>query len=157
MPSMVVGGCNGLVCRWIFIFTSLGSITVITATSNSKIQQGIGNGTFKVFSTSKLKLGGTLPTNKNRSLLILFLSAFTWSTRDFAVTATLASISIPFPTPIRPHPHPHQVNNHLYCVQLLNFNLIIKMICAGNVGNLPPSLQPPPEGGYPQLPFLHWG
>ncbi|KAJ1425540.1 Zinc finger, CCCH-type [Sesbania bispinosa] len=23
--------------------------------------------------------------------------------------------------------------------------------------NLPPSLQPPPEGGYPQLPFVDWG
>ncbi|XP_061346002.1 zinc finger CCCH domain-containing protein 3 [Gastrolobium bilobum] len=24
-------------------------------------------------------------------------------------------------------------------------------------GNLPPSLQPPPEGGYPHLPFVDWG
>ncbi|KAI6684534.1 hypothetical protein NL676_030447 [Syzygium grande] len=24
-------------------------------------------------------------------------------------------------------------------------------------GNLPPSLKPPPEGGYPPLPFLDWG
>ncbi|XP_021311128.1 zinc finger CCCH domain-containing protein 3 isoform X1 [Sorghum bicolor] len=24
-------------------------------------------------------------------------------------------------------------------------------------GNLPPSLQPPPEGGYPPLPFIDWG
>ncbi|ONK63121.1 uncharacterized protein A4U43_C07F11630 [Asparagus officinalis] len=24
-------------------------------------------------------------------------------------------------------------------------------------GNLPPSLRPPPEGGYPPLPFLDWG
>ncbi|XP_072979303.1 zinc finger CCCH domain-containing protein 3 [Typha angustifolia] len=24
-------------------------------------------------------------------------------------------------------------------------------------GNLPPSLQPPPEGGYPPLPFVDWG
>uniref|UniRef100_A0ACD5VH71 Uncharacterized protein n=1 Tax=Avena sativa TaxID=4498 RepID=A0ACD5VH71_AVESA len=24
-------------------------------------------------------------------------------------------------------------------------------------GNLPPSLQPPPEGGHPQLPFVDWG
>ncbi|XP_020202940.1 zinc finger CCCH domain-containing protein 3 [Cajanus cajan] len=27
----------------------------------------------------------------------------------------------------------------------------------GNVLNLPPSLQPPPQGGYPHLPFLDWG
>ncbi|KAF3332916.1 zinc finger CCCH domain-containing protein 3 [Carex littledalei] len=26
-----------------------------------------------------------------------------------------------------------------------------------NYGNLPPSLQPPPEGGYPPLPFVDWG
>lgn len=25
------------------------------------------------------------------------------------------------------------------------------------VGNLPPSLRPPPEGGYPPLPFVDWG
>ncbi|KAF3453898.1 hypothetical protein FNV43_RR04339 [Rhamnella rubrinervis] len=24
-------------------------------------------------------------------------------------------------------------------------------------GNLPPSLKPPPEGGYPTVPFLDWG
>ncbi|KAK8476714.1 hypothetical protein V6N13_067180 [Hibiscus sabdariffa] len=24
-------------------------------------------------------------------------------------------------------------------------------------GNLPPSLQPPPEAGYPSLPFVDWG
>lgn len=24
-------------------------------------------------------------------------------------------------------------------------------------GNFPPSLQPPPEGGYPHLPFVDWG
>ncbi|XP_024022720.1 zinc finger CCCH domain-containing protein 3 isoform X1 [Morus notabilis] len=24
-------------------------------------------------------------------------------------------------------------------------------------GNLPPSLKPPPEGGYPSLPFVDWG
>ncbi|KAH9670421.1 C3H1-type domain-containing protein [Citrus sinensis] len=24
-------------------------------------------------------------------------------------------------------------------------------------GNLPPSLKPPPEGGYPLLPFVDWG
>nr|XP_051224159.1 zinc finger CCCH domain-containing protein 3 isoform X1 [Lolium perenne] len=24
-------------------------------------------------------------------------------------------------------------------------------------GNLPPSLQPPPDGGYPSLPFVDWG
>ncbi|KAG6751472.1 hypothetical protein POTOM_043661 [Populus tomentosa] len=24
-------------------------------------------------------------------------------------------------------------------------------------GNLPPSLKPPPEGGYPPLPFVDWG
>ncbi|KAG8649588.1 zinc finger CCCH domain-containing protein 3 isoform X2 [Manihot esculenta] len=24
-------------------------------------------------------------------------------------------------------------------------------------GNLPPSLQPPPEGGYPPFPFVDWG
>ncbi|KAK1294244.1 Zinc finger CCCH domain-containing protein 3 [Acorus calamus] len=24
-------------------------------------------------------------------------------------------------------------------------------------GNLPPSLRPPPEGGYPPLPFIDWG
>ncbi|XP_071698830.1 zinc finger CCCH domain-containing protein 3 [Rutidosis leptorrhynchoides] len=27
----------------------------------------------------------------------------------------------------------------------------------GMVGNLPPSLRPPPEGGYPPLPFVDWG
>ncbi|KAK3016994.1 hypothetical protein RJ639_006560 [Escallonia herrerae] len=26
-----------------------------------------------------------------------------------------------------------------------------------SLGNLPPSLKPPPEGGYPQLPFVDWG
>ncbi|XP_058076843.1 zinc finger CCCH domain-containing protein 3 [Magnolia sinica] len=26
-----------------------------------------------------------------------------------------------------------------------------------SLGNLPPSLQPPPEGGYPHLPFVDWG
>ncbi|GAU21557.1 hypothetical protein TSUD_35200 [Trifolium subterraneum] len=26
-----------------------------------------------------------------------------------------------------------------------------------SLGNLPPSLQPPPEGGYPQFPFVDWG
>ncbi|XP_023739104.1 zinc finger CCCH domain-containing protein 3 isoform X2 [Lactuca sativa] len=25
------------------------------------------------------------------------------------------------------------------------------------LGNLPPSLRPPPEGGYPPLPFVDWG
>lgn len=24
-------------------------------------------------------------------------------------------------------------------------------------GNLPPSLKPPPEAGYPPLPFVDWG
>ncbi|KAJ3694042.1 hypothetical protein LUZ60_009522 [Juncus effusus] len=28
---------------------------------------------------------------------------------------------------------------------------------ASNWGNLPPSLQPPPEGGYRALPFIDWG
>ncbi|KAF5803657.1 putative transcription factor C3H family [Helianthus annuus] len=27
----------------------------------------------------------------------------------------------------------------------------------GMLGNLPPSLRPPPEGGYPPLPFVDWG
>ncbi|XP_076931857.1 zinc finger CCCH domain-containing protein 3-like [Bidens hawaiensis] len=27
----------------------------------------------------------------------------------------------------------------------------------GILGNLPPSLRPPPEGGYPPLPFVDWG
>ncbi|KAG5625918.1 hypothetical protein H5410_011136 [Solanum commersonii] len=26
-----------------------------------------------------------------------------------------------------------------------------------SLGNLPPSLRPPPEGGYPPLPFVEWG
>ncbi|CAK9181174.1 unnamed protein product [Ilex paraguariensis] len=26
-----------------------------------------------------------------------------------------------------------------------------------SLGNLPPSLKPPPEGGYPPLPFIDWG
>lgn len=26
-----------------------------------------------------------------------------------------------------------------------------------SLGNLPPSLRPPPEGGYPMLPFVDWG
>lgn len=26
-----------------------------------------------------------------------------------------------------------------------------------SLGNLPPSLKPPPEGGYPSLPFVDWG
>ncbi|KAL6569920.1 hypothetical protein OROMI_014434 [Orobanche minor] len=26
-----------------------------------------------------------------------------------------------------------------------------------SLGNLPPSLWPPPEGGYPPLPFIDWG
>ncbi|KAF8401250.1 hypothetical protein HHK36_012182 [Tetracentron sinense] len=26
-----------------------------------------------------------------------------------------------------------------------------------SLGNLPPSLRPPPEGGYQPLPFLDWG
>ncbi|VFQ79875.1 unnamed protein product [Cuscuta campestris] len=26
-----------------------------------------------------------------------------------------------------------------------------------SLGNIPPSLMPPPEGGYPPLPFLDWG
>ncbi|MCL7038225.1 hypothetical protein MKW94_008192 [Papaver nudicaule] len=26
-----------------------------------------------------------------------------------------------------------------------------------SLGNLPPSLRPPPEGGYPTLPFVDWG
>ncbi|XAR49241.1 hypothetical protein NMG60_11032367 [Bertholletia excelsa] len=26
-----------------------------------------------------------------------------------------------------------------------------------SLGNLPPSLRPPPEGGYPPLPFIDWG
>ncbi|WJX13417.1 hypothetical protein P8452_03807 [Trifolium repens] len=26
-----------------------------------------------------------------------------------------------------------------------------------SLGNLPPSLQPPPEGGYPHFPFVDWG
>ncbi|KAM7470099.1 hypothetical protein LguiA_008282 [Lonicera macranthoides] len=26
-----------------------------------------------------------------------------------------------------------------------------------SLGNLPPSLKPPPEGGYPPLPFVDWG
>ncbi|PIA60873.1 hypothetical protein AQUCO_00300409v1 [Aquilegia coerulea] len=26
-----------------------------------------------------------------------------------------------------------------------------------SLGNLPPSLRPPPEGGYPPLPFVDWG
>ncbi|KAL2325619.1 hypothetical protein Fmac_024677 [Flemingia macrophylla] len=26
-----------------------------------------------------------------------------------------------------------------------------------SLNNLPPSLQPPPEGGYPHLPFVDWG
>ncbi|XP_004495629.1 zinc finger CCCH domain-containing protein 3 [Cicer arietinum] len=26
-----------------------------------------------------------------------------------------------------------------------------------SLDNLPPSLQPPPEGGYPELPFVDWG
>lgn len=26
-----------------------------------------------------------------------------------------------------------------------------------SLGNLPPSLQPPPEAGYPHLPFVDWG
>ncbi|KZV43679.1 zinc finger CCCH domain-containing protein 3 [Dorcoceras hygrometricum] len=26
-----------------------------------------------------------------------------------------------------------------------------------SLGNLPPSLCPPPEGGYPPLPFIDWG
>lgn len=49
-----------------------------------------------------------------------------------------------------------------------NFVLVFSLVCdfAGNmigdrVGvsweNLPPSLKPPPEGGYPSLPFVDWG
>ncbi|KAM3348612.1 hypothetical protein ACQJBY_022094 [Aegilops geniculata] len=48
------------------------------------------------------------------------------------------------------HPKPHAVNP--------------AFAPSGNIlrghtswGNLPPSLQPPPEGGYPLLPFVDWG
>ncbi|XP_076890572.1 zinc finger CCCH domain-containing protein 3-like [Bidens hawaiensis] len=30
------------------------------------------------------------------------------------------------------------------------------LILGGMLGNLPPSLRPPPEGGYPPLPFVDW-
>ncbi|RDX69523.1 Zinc finger CCCH domain-containing protein 3 [Mucuna pruriens] len=54
-----------------------------------------------------------------------------------------------------------------YLHPILNNNIqqqapIMNTPSPGNVvgvslGNLPPSLQLPPEGGYPHLPFLDWG
>ncbi|XP_044975651.1 zinc finger CCCH domain-containing protein 3 isoform X2 [Hordeum vulgare subsp. vulgare] len=80
------------------------------------------------------------------------------------------------------HPKPHAVNPALApsgpfpgaMVQQSNFlgtqlNFIGYQTVEGNSfsgnilrghtswGNLPPSLQPPPEGGYPPLPFVDWG
>ncbi|KAJ9681682.1 hypothetical protein PVL29_017864 [Vitis rotundifolia] len=34
---------------------------------------------------------------------------------------------------------------------------VVKDSMGNSWGNLPPSLNPPPEGGYPPLPFLDWG
>ncbi|XP_059598625.1 zinc finger CCCH domain-containing protein 3 isoform X2 [Vitis vinifera] len=34
---------------------------------------------------------------------------------------------------------------------------VVKDSMGNSWGNLPPSLKPPPEGGYPPLPFLDWG
>ncbi|KAL1535010.1 zinc finger CCCH domain-containing protein 3-like [Salvia divinorum] len=44
----------------------------------------------------------------------------------------------------------------------LNGGAILPAVLIGNqmgisLGNLPPSLLPPPEGGYPSLPFVDWG
>ncbi|XP_047975655.1 zinc finger CCCH domain-containing protein 3 [Salvia hispanica] len=44
----------------------------------------------------------------------------------------------------------------------LNGGATLPAIFLGNqmgmsLGNLPPSLLPPPEGGYPSLPFVDWG
>ncbi|CAM0880731.1 unnamed protein product [Alopecurus aequalis] len=80
------------------------------------------------------------------------------------------------------HPKPHAVNPALApsgpvpgaMVQQSNFlgtqsnfvgyqtvdgNSFSGSILGGHTswGNLPPSLQPPPEGGYPPLPFVDWG
>ncbi|XP_027364098.1 zinc finger CCCH domain-containing protein 3 [Abrus precatorius] len=34
---------------------------------------------------------------------------------------------------------------------------LLSLSSTAGIENLPPSLQPPPEAGYPHLPFLDWG
>lgn len=34
---------------------------------------------------------------------------------------------------------------------------VFKENAGAKLGNLPPSLRPLPEGGYPPLPFVDWG
>ncbi|KQK03617.1 hypothetical protein BRADI_2g08905v3 [Brachypodium distachyon] len=48
------------------------------------------------------------------------------------------------------HPKPHAVNP----ASAPSGNIL-----GGHTswGNLPPSLQPPPDGGHPSLPFIDWG
>lgn len=48
---------------------------------------------------------------------------------------------------------------HFDEISLINFMaaLLFGNQMGTSLGNLPPSLWPPPEGGYPPLPFIDWG
>ncbi|KAI3871905.1 hypothetical protein MKW92_012719 [Papaver armeniacum] len=51
------------------------------------------------------------------------------------------------------HPKPNLQNPSIPGVMVT----LIRDGMGVSLGNLPPSLRPPPEGGYPTLPFVDWG
>ncbi|XP_066308603.1 zinc finger CCCH domain-containing protein 3-like isoform X3 [Miscanthus floridulus] len=130
-------------CPW-------GSTTATTATSSSRTPPPPGGATSRASSTSAPAPSGTTPsTTKHGGASSLLLPDGTLAKgicHHFVRTGTCK-----YGDSCRYfHPKPDGVNPAL--------------AASGNIlgghtswGNLPPSLQPPPEGGYPPLPFIDWG
>ncbi|KAK7278045.1 hypothetical protein RJT34_23067 [Clitoria ternatea] len=54
----------------------------------------------------------------------------------------------------------HPVPNNMQQPPIMNTppgSVVVRDNMGVSWGNLPPSLQPPPDGGYPPLPFIDWG
>ncbi|XP_066308600.1 zinc finger CCCH domain-containing protein 3-like isoform X1 [Miscanthus floridulus] len=164
-------------CPW-------GSTTATTATSSSRTPPPPGGATSRASSTSAPAPSGTTPsTTKHGGASSLLLPDGTLAKgicHHFVRTGTCK-----YGDSCRYfHPKPDGVNPALAAsgpgsgpgplVQQSDFignqpNFVgyqgaDRNSSSGNIlgghtswGNLPPSLQPPPEGGYPPLPFIDWG
>ncbi|XP_019244924.1 PREDICTED: zinc finger CCCH domain-containing protein 3 isoform X5 [Nicotiana attenuata] len=53
--------------------------------------------------------------------------------------------------------HPKQNSQNVQQTGIPPAGDVFRENAGAKLGNLPPSLRPPPEGGYPPLPFVDWG
>ncbi|KAG8369040.1 hypothetical protein BUALT_Bualt15G0109000 [Buddleja alternifolia] len=128
-----------------------GNITAIIATNNSRTPPWRGGATSKVSPTRKPKLSGTTPSGSHPNQVLIKFITITLLAKEFAIAL---SGSCQYGDSCKYyHPKKNAPNMNTQGTEAAIFGNQM----GTSLGNLPPSLWPPPEGGYPPLPFVDWG